>query len=377
MTRILLFTLLFLCCRQASAQSIRLLFADKNYAEIVKQYTDKEKDLDNEEIYLLGLSYFHTGEDEKAIYFYDKAIAKGFEDADVFFFKGISYRYLDKMPDALAAFDMAARKDSMNQQYACEKALTYYSMKKYEEALGLYENAKKLPNTYQAPWYMIPHIWFMQGKDADALKGWYEGLEKISKDNHFYALTLMDIARVESRLNKDHGKAINAYLKILNENATDYIASEALMVVYNKSKKKEPADSIFQVLKKAFEEKQLEGNMMKYKRVKVNEYEWNKRNIFVYKNFIPPAKMIDIMYVGYLMDSTGEKVERIFQTEQTIQLEDRSPKHILCEVWVNGKGRANYGIGWPSDEITTDEFMSLITEVLNGKLKPVASSTFK
>jgi len=87
--------------------------------------------------------------------------------------------------------------------------------------------------------------------------------------------------------------------------------------------------------------------------------------------------MIDIIYTGYVMSNGGEKMERIFQTEQTIQLTDNSPKHILCEVWTDGKGRSNYGVGWKNDDFTPDDFVALIKEVLTGKIKAAASTRLK
>jgi tetratricopeptide (TPR) repeat protein len=250
-------------------------------------------------------------------------------------------------------------------------------MKRDEEAIAAYTEAKKLPNTYQAPWYMVPHIQLMQGKDDIALQGFYEGLTHISKENNFYAITLMDIAKIQNRIKKDFIKAIDAYLLVLKENEYNYEACEGLAVLYTKTNKSQQADSLFNILKLAFEEKKLADNMMKFKQAKIAEYEINGALLYVYKKFTPPAKMIDVMYTCYLMDKAGNDITRIFQTEQTIQLSDKTPKHILCERAVDGKSRSNYGVGWLSDDITPGDFFELIKAVLEGKLKAAASSTFK
>jgi tetratricopeptide (TPR) repeat protein len=375
--RILLSLLLLAFCSYTQAQSIHLFFADKKYDEVVKKFSEKENDLNGEETYMLGFSHFIGGNDEKAISLYDKAIEKGFTEPAVYFYKGVSFRYLEKNEDALVQFSIACKKDSLNQEYASEKAFTLYRMKRDEEAIAAYTEAKKLPNTYQAPWYMVPHLQLMQGKDDLALQGFYEGLTHISKENNFYAITLIDIAKIENRIKKNYTKAIEAYLLILKENGDNYEACEGLAVLYSKTGKSQLADSLFNLLKLGFEDKKLSENMMKFKQAKIAEYEINGVLLYVYKKFTPPAKMIDVMYTGYLMDKAGNDITRIFQTEQTIQLNDKTPKHILCERAIDGKSRSNYGIGWLSDDISPDSFFELIKAVLEGKLKAAASSTFK
>ncbi|HEX7847822.1 MAG TPA: hypothetical protein VF476_18610 [Chitinophagaceae bacterium] len=367
--------LLLITAFELPAQSIRLLFADRKYPEVVKQFAEKEKELDEEELYLLGFSFFQSGEDEKAIHFYDKAIAKGFDSAFVHFYKGIAYRYLDKMENALAAFDKAIQLDSLQQQYVCEKAFTFYRMEKYDLALAAYEKAKKLPDTYQAPWYMIPHIWYVQGKDEEALKGLYEGLEHIARDNEYYTKTLLEIGKIERLYKKDFVKSAVAYQKILKEDGTHFEACKRLTIVYNQLGQKNSADSLFRILRNLYLENKLPEEDMKFKRVQIAEYFWNDRVIMVYKNFDPPAKVPDIMLTGYLLDKKGEKVERIFQSEKTFEFTKDSPKHLLCERGLQ-KGRYNYGIGWKTEEISPSAFFELIQQVLDGKIKPMAASGF-
>ncbi len=373
--RLLLFLLPALFATDLSAQSIRLLFESREYEEVVKQFGEKEKDLDEEELYMLGFSYFQTGKDEKAIAFYDKAIARGFDSAFVHLYKGIAHRYLDQWEPALAAIDKAMLLDAQNQEYACEKAFTFYRMEKYDSAISVYEKAKQLPDTYQAPWYMIPHIWFLQGKDDQALQGFYEGLEKISADNRHYAMTLMEIGKIERLFKKNYPKALDAYYKIVKEDATQYDAWSRLMIVHHQLRQGLQADSIFKILERAWLESRLPEEMMQFKRVQIAEFEWNERAVMIFKNFDPPVKVPDIMLTGYLLDQTGEKVERIFQTEKTFEFTKDSPKHILCERGLQ-KGRYNYGVGWKTDDITPGLFFELIKEVLDGKLKPAAASGF-
>ncbi len=373
--RIFLLLLLSLVFNSLPAQSIRLLYAGREYEEVVKQFGHKETELDEEELYMLGFSFFQTGQDEKAITYYDKAIAGGFDSAFVHFYKGIAYRYLDKMEPALAAFDKAIERSPSDQEYVCEKAFTYYRMEKYDTAILLYEKARQLPNSYQAPGYMIPHIWYLQGKDELALQGFYDGLATISPDNRHYAMALMDIGKIERLLKKNYSNALAAYYKIVKEDATHYAAWERLMIVHHLLKQSLQADSIFTVLKNAYLDGKLPEEMMKFKRAQIAEYDWNEKPVMIFKNFDMPAKVPEVMLTGYLLDKSGEKVERIFQTEKTFEFGKDSPKHILCERGVQ-RGRYNYGVGWKTDDITPGLFFDLIKQVLDGKIKPMAASGF-
>ena len=87
-----------------------------------------------------------------------------------------------------------------------------------------------------------------------------------------------------------------------------------------------------------------------------------------------PKKALDITYKAVLLDNTGNKVERTFLTEQTLQIGKDSPKHLLCESYSGGHSTFPYG--WQDDNFTVDDFMSLVKNVLDKDVKPSASSTF-
>lgn len=375
MRRFLLFPLCLVLLTPASifAQSIKHLFEEKNYKEIVK-YAAKEDELTGEELYMLGFALFQAGDDKKAISYYDKAIIKSFDKPFVHFFKGLSYRYLEQTNDALQAFDMAIAADSLNQEYACEKAFTYYLAENYDKALDLYEKAKKLPNTYQAPWYMVPHIHFLREKDEVALKGFYDGLPNISPDNPYYLKALMDIGKLQHLFKKDLDKAADAYNKVILADPTYAEAYPKLMKVYNAAGKFQSADTIFAALKKLYDAGMVDETTKKYKNSPIAEYSWNNQLIVVYRYFEAPKKTLDLIYKAYLLDKEGKKVERTFLTEQTFQLGKDSPKHLLCETFK--EGHSTFPIGWKDDNIPVEDFVKQIISVLNEKLKPGASSNF-
>ena len=54
-----------------------------------------------EELYRIGYAFFQMENDTKAIKFYDKAIAKGFDKGTTYFYKAVSLTYLKKHEAAL------------------------------------------------------------------------------------------------------------------------------------------------------------------------------------------------------------------------------------------------------------------------------------
>lgn len=59
-------------------QTVKELFKEKNYRESIK-LESKAAQFNAEELYLIGYSFFRLENDQKAIEFYDKAIAKGLD----------------------------------------------------------------------------------------------------------------------------------------------------------------------------------------------------------------------------------------------------------------------------------------------------------
>jgi tetratricopeptide (TPR) repeat protein len=371
--RHILHLVLCLCPFVAGSQTVLSLFEQKKYPELIK-HAEREKELTGEELYMVGFGFFQSGDDKKAISFYDKAISKNYNDPLVHFYKGISFRFLEESENAILEFDKAIKADSLNQEYVCEKAFTYYRMNNLEKALELYEQARKLPDNYQAQWYMIPHIYFLQEKDEAALKGFYEALEQLSTYSEHYIKTLMDIGKIEYVVKKDFEKASAAYSKVILMDPSISEAYPKLMKAYNAAQKYASADSIFLSYKKLYEAGMVDADTKKFKRAAVAEYKWNDQVIVVFKNFEAPKKTLDIIYKAVLLDKKGDKIERTFLTEQTFQIGKDDPKHLLCETH-NG-GHSTFPYGWKDDNFTVDDFMSLVKNVLDKEVKPSASSSF-
>ncbi|MFL5752245.1 MAG: tetratricopeptide repeat protein [Bacteroidia bacterium] len=355
------------------SQSIDSLYKQKRYSDAIR-LEKKAASFNPEQLYYLGFSFFQMENDEKAVNYYNKAIAKGLDEAYIYFYKGLALRYAKKNEEALAAFDEALKLEPDNQEYMSEKALVYYYGQQYDKAMEIFQIARNLPNTFYAPHYMVPHILNIKGDYAGALKGFYSAVKIIDEGSQYFVSTLLDIGRLEYTVNKNYSLSAQAYKKAIELEPVNYEIYPKLMKTYNASGEFDKADTLFRMMKTAYERKELPEDFMKYGNAPVAEWEWRGQNISVYKYFKEPAEAIDQMYKAYLLNKDADKVERTFVTEKTIKLEENGAEHLFCEKLKEG-GHRTYPYGWNDSNISLFDFRKAVYLALEGKMEAAASST--
>jgi tetratricopeptide (TPR) repeat protein len=357
------------------AQTVGELYNKKDYQAVVKFERDADK-LTPFELYMVGFAFFQLENDTKAIAFYNKAISKGLDSAFVHYDKALSLRYAKRLDESLKEFDIAIQKAPYNQMYMSEKGFAYYYSDQLDKALPVFLEAQKLPNDFYAPFYMVGHIYHLNKEFDRALKEFNNGLTRIAKSNKYYLLTLADIGNLEYTVTKNFGKSVAAYQEAVNLSPKNYELYPKLIKAYNANKEYAKADTVFDLLKTAFEKKELSEEDMKYKNAAIDEYEWKGQKVTIYKSFVTPQKTLDILFKIYLLNKEGDKVERSFMTEQTIQLEPDGAKHLLCEKDKKSGAHRTYPYGWNKDNISVEEIRKAVNQVLDGKMTPAASSNF-
>jgi len=311
-------------------QSVTELVKEKNYREVVK-LEPKAAELAAEELYLMGYSFFRLENDKKAIEFYDKAIAKGLDNAQVHFFKGLSFYYQKQYDEALKEVDIALNKEPDNQEYMNQKGLIYKYQGKEDQALTYFIKATELPNTYGEPFYWVASIYQEKQHFKKALEAYYIALDKVPKENSQYIKTLQNIGQLEYSFSKNYKKSAQAYEQAISREKDHYDNYPKLMKAYNGAKDFDKADSVFKVMKVAYADKKLPEDNMKFGNAATYESEWKGQKLIVYKAFAEPKEMLDVSYKIYLLDKAGDKIERVFMVEQTLQMEADDVKHLLCE----------------------------------------------
>ena len=374
MRKIVTLTFAILLCSLSFGQTTIELYKQKNYAELIKLDKNADK-LTPDELYMVGFAFFQLGNDNKAIEFYDIAISKGLDNGSVHFYKGLSLCYLKRYEDALKEIDTAIQKEPSNQEYMNQKGLIYKYQGQEDKALEFFEIATKLPNTYGEPFFWVAYIYHGKQDFTKALALYYIALENVPKRNSYYLKTLQSIGQLEYTFTKDYLKSAKAYSQVINLKPKDYEYYPKLIKAYNAAKEYSKADSIFGLMKIAYNNKELSEDDMQFRNIAIDESEWNGQLLSVYKYLVDPKVSLDISYKVYLLSKTDKKIEKTFMVEKTSKNPDNI-KHLLCEKDKKTGSHITYPYGWKTDYIPLAELKKAVILVLDGKMKQAASSNF-
>jgi tetratricopeptide (TPR) repeat protein len=373
MRKVILFIFTILLCSAINGQDkVVELFQSKDYLSLTT-YVDKENSLNSEELYMVGYAFFQLEKDDMAISFYDKAIAKGFDNGNTHFYKCVSLTYLQKYDEAIKEINLALQKEPNNQEYMNQKGLVYKSKGQEDKALDYFEEATRYPNTYGEPFFWVAYIYHGKKDFEKALKCYYIAAQKVPKHNNYYGTTLQSIGQLEYTYTQNFQKSAIAYAEAVALRPKDYKWYSKLIKAYNANKEYSKADKVFELLKAAYNNNELSGIELKDKMVGIDEFEWKKQRLNVYKSIEDPKKVLDISFKVYLLNKSCENIERVFTVEKTIQTQGGT-KHLLCEE--KKEVHLTYPYGWKTDTIALEDLKKAIVLILKDELKPTASSKF-
>ncbi len=369
---LLIFTAFLYSLSQGQTKTTADLYSSKDFEALIKLET-KSDSLNGEELYRVGFAFFQLENDTKAIEFYDKAIAKGFENGTTHFYKGLSLSYLKKYDEALNEIDISLQKEPNNQEYMNQKGLVYKYKGLEDKALDYFEEATRFPNTYGEPFFWVAYIYHGKQDLEKALKLYYVAAKKIPHQNSYYVDALQSIGQLEYTYTQNYQKSALAYSEAVALRPKDYKVYPKLIKAFNAAKEYSKAETVFQLMKTAYQKNELPEDDMKFKMVGIDEYEWKKQKITIFKSLENPKEVLDIFYKAYLLNKTGDKVERIFNVEKTIQISGGS-KHLLCEQKTDS--HLTYPYGWKTDKILLDDLKKAIKLILDDKLQKTATSNY-
>lgn len=372
MKKVMLLIFTALLCASLQGQNTTELYTNGEFSELIK-LESKADSLNGEELYMVGFALFQKENDSKAVEFYDKAIAKGFDNGTTHFYKAVSLNYLKKYDEALKEIDIALQKEPTNQQYMNQKGVIYNSKGDESKAYDYFEEATRFPNTYGEPFFWVAYYWHGKQDFEKALKLYKVAVEKVPKTNSYYVTTLISIGQLEYVYTQNYQKSALAYAEAVAMRPKDYKVYPKLIKAYNAAKEYAKADSVFELMKTAYKNKELPQDDMKYKIVGVDEYMWNKQKLTVFKSLEDPTKVLDVTYKVYLLNKAGDKPERIFTVEKTIQT-GGGLRHYLCEQKIDS--HLTYPYGWKTDAIPLQDLKKAIGLILDGKLQHNATSSY-
>ena len=357
----------------AHGQSPMELYNQKKYVELVKLEKTADR-LSAEELYMVGFAHFQLENDIKAIEFYDKAIAKGLNTGAVHFYKGMSLRYEKNYDEALKEIELSLKLEPTNQEFMNEKGMVFYSQKQYDKALEIFDLAKELPNTFPEPFYWRAKIFYERGEFDKAIPAYYTAVAKLPKENSLYINSLISIGELEYNVTKEYGRSAKAFADVIRLDPSHYEFYYKLIQSYNASKEYTRADSVFRIVKTAFENGKLPKEDMELKTISIARFDWNGQRAIIRKSLIDPKEVLDVSYKVFLLTKDGSKVERRFLVEKTFQIKGEDTKHLLCEEVKKTGEHITYPYGWSTDDISIESLQEAVSSVLSGKMKAAASS---
>ena len=221
MRKVTIFIFTALLYSSVWGQTTADLYNNKDFQALTK-LEDKADTLTAEELYLVGFAFFQLENDTKAIEFYDKAIAKGFDNGTTHFYKTVSLTYLKKYDEALKEIDVALQKEPNNQEYMNQKGVIYKDKGNEDKALDYFEEATRFPNTYGEPFFWVAYIWHGKQDFEKAMKLYKVASEKIPKTNSYYVTTLQSIGQLEYTYTQNYQKSALAYAEAVTLRPKDY-----------------------------------------------------------------------------------------------------------------------------------------------------------
>ena len=357
-----------------NAQTVEELYNKRDFKELIK-FADKSEKLTKEQLYFVDYAFFQLENDKKAIEMYDKAIAKGLDDDNIYLYKGLSLRYDQQYDKAVKIFKIAIDRNPKGQKNYTELGNTFYYQKKYDSALVYFYKARELEFELGDPYFKIPNIYHIQQEFKKALEEYYISASLINKEDPTYVEILKSIGLLEYADTKNYTKSIKAYSEVLSIAPEEYNLYAKLIKAYYSNENYVKGDSVFNILKTKYENKDLPTEMQRIKGETVDEFAWNGQRVSAIKYYKTPTEFAEPIYQFFLIDKTGTKVEKKILTEKTsINLD--GTKHILCGIDKETGTHYTYPIGWETDEIDYKKLKEYVILILDGKMKSQASSNF-
>lgn len=357
----------------AFTQSIEELYSQRNYKKLIEY--SKSETLTKEECYFIGYAYFQLEDDANAIKMYDLAIKKGLDEDYIYLYKGLSLRYDKQYDKSIENFRIAIQRNPRRQKNYTELANSFHFKEQNDSALVYFYKAREQEFELGDPYLKIPYIYHIQENFDKALEEYQISASLIDKSDPTYVELLKSIGLLEYSVKKNYPNSIKAYSEMLSIVPDEYNLYAKLIKAYYANEEYSKGDSVFNILKLKHEKNELPKDMMEIPGETVDEFMWNGQRVSVMKYYKKPEEFAEPIYQFFLIDKTGQKVEKKILTEKT-DAEIDGVKHMLCGIDKETGTHYTYPIGWKLDDIDYKELKKYVLMILNGEMKAQASSNF-
>lgn len=356
-----------------SAQSIEELYQSDDY-EALAEYGSKTKDLTARELYCVGYGLYRVDKDQEAIELYNMAIEKGLDSAYVYRRRGRARVYLNELTAARADFRLAIERDPESQPNFTEMGMAFLFDEMEDSALVYLRKARELPYASLRPYTMIPRIYAEREDLKTAREEFAVSAAMLDANSEEYLEFLGEIGRQAYVISNDFPHSVRVYTDLMQRAPEAYDMYPRFIKALVANLEYDRADSVFAIMQEANRAGKLGEEFTKYGRVGVDEFEWHGQLVVSYRYLEIPTELLKPIYIAFLLEPDGEKVDRIILTEKTFQIDEDGSKHLLCEQLDNG--HATYTVGWKTDDIPYANFKESVIGVLDGKIQAGARSSY-
>jgi tetratricopeptide (TPR) repeat protein len=368
-TLMLAFYSLTIFAQDPIATDLKTLCDNKQYDKIIEQHASRSKDYSAKSLYYIGLAYYMKEDDANCIKFMDLSIGKDPKDPAPYYIKASTLNYMQKFEDAIKGFQSAINLKSDDAVFYSGLGDAYYNLGKLDVALDAYKKATEQKDCPDRPFSFIAQIYSDQKNNDKALEAFYMAKSKIDKRSKSYTNALFNIGLLES-LKNNYDKAEPAFVELLQLDSSDYHSYAKLIQIYYHRKEYDKAKPYRDKMYEAHKNGLLKDNLKDM--FCFDQFKWNDKLIQAYERFEEGSKKIYNKHLFYVVDQDN-KIEYRIQTEYSLySAEQGGPKYLLCRT--QGDTHSTFNIGF-NDNFKYDDLKKSVIDVLEGKIKPAATST--
>lgn len=369
----LLFFLSFSClavfAQDKLSGELKAMIDNKEFDKIISQYASKTDHYSAKSLYYIGLAYYMKEDDQNCLKFMGMSIKKDANDPEPYYIRASTLNYMKEYEVALINIETAIMLKPDNCEYYSGLGDTYYGMGQRSDALDAYKKATQQTPQCERPFLMVPQLYSELNQKDSALKYYYVARSGLTKESPSYPNVLFNIGVIELGY-KHYREAEMAFIEMIQIMPEDYHSYAKMVQVYYGTKQyasaKQYKDDLYNAHKKGLLTDDLKDMYC------FDQFSWKDKQIQAFERFQEgPSKDIYMKHLFYVVDK-HDNVEFRIQTEYSpVSVENGGAKYLLC--MTKGNKHYTYHIGF-NDDFEYDDLKKSVIDVLEGKLKPVASS---
>lgn len=364
---------LALSAQLPSTEHFRDLYFDKQYDQIIAEKPENIDDLEAKGIYYVAMAYYMKEDDDNAMKCFDKAIAKGPVDHDMYFYKGKIYQYAKNYKAAMPLFDKAIELYKDEPDFYIAKAQVFAATDKKADAITYYEKAIHYPNCNSEAYAELAEIYSKDGKDTAAVRVFKTGLAlaDIKADEEHYRVLEYNTGLYQANVG-DYDGAKATFENHITHFPDDYMGIAKLIQAYYATGDYTKGKETKQLLYKAHDEGKLPQNMTKM--FCFDQFMWNGQKVMAFEHYgsYKDADMgIYVKHGFYLLDKNGEIQYKIESESSAAVRMNEGDLYVLCKV-EKGAHQTYWGYVF-NDDYNYPDLKNAVIKILNNDSKPAAT----